>query len=229
VNLAAAKARLFLWVWLLSVSLSGCVTTPDIKPANSLEVEQDWQMRQENFKEFDQWDIRGRVAIYVDDKVHTAGLRWIRHADQIDIILEAPFGQGVMRLFSELQDTGAVYSLKLPNREPSYGSSPEKLLEQLLGWSLPVSGLTDWIKAVPRVDEPYSVEFDPAGLPASIQQRGWKINYLDFEQTKNSGWPLPVKMYLKHERLSLKLVIDSWQAKESSDAVKETIEFPGFD
>jgi outer membrane lipoprotein LolB len=229
VNSAAAEGRFFLWLLLLSVSLSGCVTTPEIKPASTLSDEQNWQLRQKYFKDLDQWDIRGRVAIYVDDKVHTAGLRWIRKADQIDIVLEAPFGQGVMRIFSRQQNNANIYSLKLPNREPAFGSSPEKLLEQILGWSLPVSGLNDWVKAVAKEDEPYSVEFNLEGFPASIQQRGWKINYLDYAETENSSWSLPIKMYLKHERLALKLVVESWQTKEPSDAIKETIEFPVFD
>ncbi|MFT5505008.1 MAG: outer membrane lipoprotein LolB [Gammaproteobacteria bacterium] len=228
-NSEVAEGKLFLWVLLLTVGLSACVTTSGVKQTNTQDDEQNWKLRLEHFKDFDQWDIRGRVAIYVDDKVHTAGLRWIREGDQIDVVLEAPFGQGVMRILSEQQENAIVYSLKLPNQEPAFGSSPEKLLEQLLGWSLPVSGLTDWVKAVAKVDEPYILKFNSAGYPASIQQRGWRINYLDYEQTENSRWPLPMKMYLKHERLSLKLVIDSWQKKEPLDGTKETIEFPGFD
>ena len=54
------------------------------------------------------------------------------------------------------------------------GPNADVLTEQLLGWTLPVSGLADWIEGRPAPDRVARVERD-AGHVVLIEQDGWTI------------------------------------------------------
>jgi outer membrane lipoprotein LolB len=55
------------------------------------------------------------------------------------------------------------------------GPSADALAEQVLGWSLPVSGIADWVVGRPAPARPYRSM--PEG--AAIEQDGWMIRVLD--------------------------------------------------
>ena len=75
----------------------------------------------------------------------------------------------------------------------------------------------------------FSFDLNPQGVTRSLQQDGWQINYLDYvSATLDSSDPilLPRKLYMRHQQLALKIVIDQWQ-DESTPIVKGL--FPEFD
>ena len=223
INLAARRAVLT-GLLLLSIAACSTIPKPEIGDVDSL-----WTERRQNLAAQNGWNIQGRIALYVDDQVHTAGLRWDRKKDILKIIIEAPFGQGALLIESSVDENlGLIYQLTLPDNKTFYGKTPESLLNQVFGWEIPVTGLNQWVKAVPLDSEPFEVIFDDFGYPKSIIQRDWRINYLDYPSTSNPTRDLPERMYLKHERLAIKLSIEQWQSTvlEPTDS---KIEFPSFD
>ena len=185
----------------------------------------DWQQYQLEAGRVNRWDLHGRAAIFVDDEVHNVGLSWQRNPDEFVIILEAPFGQGVFRIESS-RETDLPVKLSLPESQVIYSESAELALQQAVGWSIPVSGLEYWIKGLPQKSDNYSHTLTGAGRLKTLGQNGWRINFLDYFDDDHETGGLPRKLYLKHNRLALKIVIEHWQKPTSINANPEL--FPEF-
>ncbi len=216
----APVAGIFVVVALL---LSACSTTSKIPVTPK--TQKDWVQYQLEAGRINSWDLHGRAAIFVDDEVHNIGLNWRHNQDEFLMVLEAPFGQGVFRLESS-RETDLPVKLSLPDGKAIYAETAEAALQSIVGWSIPVSGLESWIKGVPQKSTDYRHALNGDGRLKSLWQNGWRINYLEYFKFKGAEKGLPKKMYLKHGRLALKIVIEHWQKPELTTGNAEL--FPDF-
>ena len=90
--------------------------------------------------------------------------------DRRRIDLATPLGTTVARI--EVGPEGA--SANGPGMQEARGPDADALAEQLLGWRLPVSGLSDWIEGRPVPSRPARVERDGSRL-VLIEQDGWTV------------------------------------------------------
>lgn len=215
--------------WLLLaalLTLAGCGSLPPAPVTDASRAS--WAERQQQLTQLDHWEIHARAAIFVEDDVYQVGITWRRAQDSYLILIEAPFGQGVFRLESLNADNlDATIKLTLPDEQPFYGASAELLLNDLLGWSLPVSGLKSWIKGLPGAQQDYSFDLNADGTLKSLRQDGWLINYLKYFDADSDNHGLPQRMYLKHQDAALKIVIERW--KPLAIEVDSSDLFPNFD
>jgi outer membrane lipoprotein LolB len=206
--------RLILLSLLVAIT-SGCASLPS-KPVTE-ESHQLWEQRQQQLKTVKNWAIRGRIALFVDDKVYNLGMSWTRK-DQYHLInLEAALGQGMIRLIKKPGQAEMTTSDGITH----YGHNAQQLLAQTTQLTLPVKGLETWIKGLGHENSPYLPDIDAEGRATTLTQDGWKINYFDYELTTlepDQAIELPHKLYMKHENLALKIVIDQW----TTDPVTET-------
>ncbi|MCP4236087.1 MAG: outer membrane lipoprotein LolB [Aestuariibacter sp.] len=208
---------------LLLLLLGGCTSMPSIPVSD--QSHKDWAQYQLQAGRVQQWYIHARAVIFVADEVHNVGLKWRHNPDEFTITLEAPFGQGVFRL--ESMPGKALVKLRLPDGNLVYGEDAEAILDQTLGWSIPVSELEFWIKGLPSKSGAFTQVLNGDGRLRSLQQKDWSITYLDYFEFDHSAQGLPKKLYLKHDKLALKIVIDNWQ-KPQIDADRDSELFPAF-
>ena len=165
---------------------------------------------------FTQWNLYARGALRLKGEAYTIGMRWQRYDDaRFTMLIEAPFGQGVLRIEALAAEQ---YQLQLPNGQMFEHSTVEALLDDAVGWSLPISGLDYWVRGLAHPDTTYSHRLDAAGRAKSIRQDGWDIDYLEYFDVP--GEPsLPRRLSLANDMLTLKLVIERWQQlpTEASD------------
>jgi outer membrane lipoprotein LolB len=90
--------------------------------------------------------------------------------DRRRIDLATPLGTTVARI--EVGPDGA--SANGPGMQEARGPDADALAEQLLGWRLPVSGLSDWIEGRPVPSRPARLERDGSRL-VLIEQDGWIV------------------------------------------------------
>jgi outer membrane lipoprotein LolB len=215
--------RLF-FLTLLLVALGGCATLQDEQPVTDQSHER-WEQRQLRLDTLEQWHLRGRVALFVKEEVYNLGLDWQRDGDISTLKLEAALGQGMVQLSRQ---QGEI-ELKTSEGERFYGDNAEQVLYAATGWALPVEGLQSWIKGINHEQSDYIPDIDSQGRAKSLQQDGWRINYLSYQKITLRGFgraELPQKMYLKRGQLALKIVIDQWQS-EATDASNDDL-FPEF-
>jgi outer membrane lipoprotein LolB len=211
-------------LWLLLSG--GCSSLPEAPVTN--ESRSDWANHQTRLAEFNTWELHARSAIFADDEVYHVGINWQRQQARFVLVIEAPFGQGVFRVESNLGigNTGLVV-LSLPDGQQYFDDSAEALLLRVLGWALPVKGLESWIKGLPDESDNYLFELRGDGRLKSLQQNDWTINYLEYFDTQSETPGLPRKMYLKHSDLALKIVVDRWHQDDVQGEAPQL--FPEFD
>ncbi len=208
----------------LFLVLSGCVTTPENAEPVTDESHERWYQRQQQLSTVQSWEIRGRVALFVDDKVYNLGLDWKLDKNLSTLKLEAPLGQGLIQL--EKKDSEVTL---LTSEGKSYsGQNAEQVLYQSTGWSIPVEGLKSWIKGINHNHSDYLPDIDSTGKAVSMLQDEWRINFLQYKKSQlaNNYTPvLPRKIYMKRNNLALKIVIDQWQAQQNTSSTEL---FPSF-
>jgi outer membrane lipoprotein LolB len=87
------------------------------------------------------------------------------------------------------------------------------VLEEVVGWSLPIGGLEFWIRGIPQPGADYRPRLDAGGRARSIRQDSWEISYLDYFDAQPAP-QLPRRIKLSRDELTLKLVIERWQQTE---------------
>jgi len=66
-----------------------------------------------------------------------------------------------------------------PQMQTATGPDPDALVEQLLGWRLPVAGLSDWIEGRPAPGRPARTHSEDGRL-SLIEQDGWLIRIAEY-------------------------------------------------
>ena len=186
-------------------------------------LQQSWSEQQDAAAAVRQWDMYARAVLRLDREVYNIGIRWQRETDgRFMMLLEAPFGQGVLRIDAHPPD---AYELLLPDGRRFVNSSVEALLDDAAGWSLPIGGLDFWIRGLPRPQQAHAHRLDGEGRARSIRQDDWDIVYLDYFEPED-GVALPRRHELQNEAVTLRLAIERWQAMQIEAG--DTDLFPSF-
>lgn len=97
------------------------------------------------------------------------------HGDGLTLDLASPLGNTMARIDTDA--SGARMTAPGANGEVQRlrGANADALAEEVLGWSLPVSGIGDWIIGRPVPVRPHQTIADGT----AIEQDGWTIRVLD--------------------------------------------------
>jgi len=148
--------------------------------------------------------INGRIAVKYNGSRESAGLRWTHTAQADEILLLTPLGQTAARIYSDARHT------TLDEGDKHYeNESPESLMQEVLGWYLPLSRLHHWLLGMAEKESPAQIEHNPNGQIAVLHQDGWEVRYLSYASDRADS--LPKRMQLIHEGLQVQLLIDEWE------------------
>lgn len=149
------------------------------------------------------WELEGRVAIRQGQRADSASINWSQQLHQYRIELSGPLGQGGARI---LGSENAV-SLELSGDEHPYlGATPEAVMQQALGWYLPVSQALYWVQGRPDPEQPFTPLSDASGF----HQLGWQIRLRQVTRL-SPDLVLPRLLELSHGDLRLRLLIRQWR------------------
>jgi outer membrane lipoprotein LolB len=150
--------------------------------------------------------FNGRVAVKHGEQRDNAGVRWVHRAGEDEILLLAPLGQTMARIHRD----GREVTLEASGKHYS-AQDMETLMQQALGWQLPLSGLQHWVTALPSPDGESSIERDANGQVSLLRQQGWEIAYSRYAATTADA--LPLKLNLKRDGMEVVLLIEEWEAQ----------------
>ena len=210
-----SKRRIFrgaLKYWLLiglALAVGACSTLPvPPAPAADSAAETLWRQRQQALAALQSWNLNGRIAVLTAQEGWHAGVRWNEQDGQYHIHLDAPLGQGAAEIIGN--DAGVV----LRTRDGEFSAaSAEDLLEQRLGWGLPVSGLRYWVRGLPDTRAPVERRtLDIAGRLTHLRQAGWDIEFKRYAPAYSLE--LPDKIFFTSlgtaTTLEIRFVIERW-------------------
>ena len=148
------------------------------------------------------FELSGRIAVRFRDEAASGNIAWRHRAAGDEMLITSPLGQGVARIVRE----GDSVTLTASDGREHRAADAESLTEQVLGFRLPLAGLADWVRARPSSDAPATAEYALDGRLLSLEQRGWRIEYLDYSDK------LPSRLKLSYPGLELRLAISQWQS-----------------
>ena len=166
-----------------------------------------WRTHKTQIAALDGWQIDGKVGIHAPRDSGSGVLFWLQRRDYYDIRLSGPLGRGATRLTGREGDI----LLEVANQGRFHASSPEALLEEQLGWRLPVSHLLWWVRGLPAPDSKSRLTLNADSRLAHLEQDGWRVDYTDYQQ--QNGYWLPQRLKLSSQDLDITLVIKDWQPR----------------
>ena len=186
--------------WLVLLLLSACASRPPLTTSHPPQ----WPAQARAALDWRDWELQGRVALRVGDEGWHGGLHWRQREADYRIRISGPFGQGGI----QLEGGPGRVSLQQGERV-ARARDAESLMQQELGWSLPLKGLDYWVRGVPRRPDQARLRFDDQGRLLRLEEAGWVVDY----QAYDAGTvpPLPSRIALEHAGLRLRLVVDQWQ------------------
>ena len=180
-------------VVVVALGLTGCATTPAPLASDA------------------PFDIIGRVAVNFDGRAFTSGLRWLHAAGREEVWLSTPLGQTLAHIQSDATET----TLTTADQQQYRAVSVEALTRRALGWDLPLSRLTWWVRGEPVPDAvPNAVQRDQSSRLTLLDQDGWRIGFENYPPDEHGG--LPRRLDLKSGQQEIRLVIDGWRQVETA-------------
>ncbi len=178
----------FFWVCVL---LAGCATVePQSGPTGPIG---------------DAFYLSGRVSVKYGTEAASGAISWEHKPDSDDLLISNPLGQGVARIVRR----DALVSLTTSDHKTYQAGDVETLTAQVLGWSLPLAGLPDWVRGRAAADAPAQLRLDSARRLAELRQSGWLVEFADYNGTNG----LPARLRLSRADVAIRLVIDQWRAE----------------
>jgi len=149
-----------------------------------------------------EFEVSGRIAVRYRDDAGTGNVAWRHGAQSDEMLLTSPLGQGIARIVR----TGAEVVLTAQDGREFRAADAEALTDQVLGFRLPLLGMADWVRGRPAPQPaPVHVRRDGAGRLVELEQSGWRIAYLEYENA------LPSRLTLTFPGLELRLAIAEWK------------------
>jgi outer membrane lipoprotein LolB len=150
----------------------------------------------------DAFEVTGRFAARQGADGGSGRIQWRHTEADDDLVVSNPIGQGLARITRR----DGLYTLETADDRKFTSSDADGLAAQALGWPLPVSGLPSWLRGKPMPGRPATLERGANGEPKLLEQDGWRIEYLAFEE----GGTLPTRLKVSRGDLDLRFSIESW-------------------
>lgn len=194
-------------VLLYVLLLSGCemLPAPDMPVVSAVDLQAAWAQHRLQMESLEAWTLDGRISLRQEEEAWHATLHWQQIDSVYHINLFGPFGQGAVQLDGSPQSV-----IMQQDGETVQSDDAERLLRQRMGLQVPLKGLRYWAVGLIAPDSEHKEELDPAGRLAVLQQDGWRIRYRGYVAVQ--GFMLPDKIFLDHDGLDVRLVVDQWQA-----------------
>ena len=152
--------------------------------------------------------LSGRLAIRQAARSEVLRLDWTHAPDTERLALSSPLGSQVMLL----EESPGHARLSLPDRAPLDADDDAELMQNLLGYTLPVQGLALW--ATGRIPPGAAVETDGGGeegYTLRFTQDGWTGSLQRWRLV--GAERLPGLIVVARGDLQLRLVIDQWSVR----------------
>lgn len=186
--------------------LAACASTPP--PSEPDKVDDPiaaFGQRQGLLSVIQNWSANGRLGLSTAKESINANVRWQQKNDErYTIRLSGPFGVGA----TELHGAPGFVAIETEDKVHT-AATPEDLVEEVVGWRLPVSGLRHWLLGLvaPGI-EIEDMRLDEFGRLEYLEQAGWQIQYKRYSET--AMLDMPTKVFMDSERLKARIVVQEW-------------------
>jgi outer membrane lipoprotein LolB len=184
--------------------LAGCATAPRrIAPTNDLLARQ--TEREKTLAAQPAWQLTGRLGVSNGKDGGSGSLEWHQDGTAFRFAVHAPVTGKTWTLSGDAHHATLVGLRDAPIE----GDDAAALLERELGWHVPVADLMFWARAARAPTGDATIDFRDDGLPATIRQDGWTIEYPDYDTARRPA--LPRKIFASSGPYRVRVSVGEWQ------------------
>lgn len=191
--------------------LQSCANIPATESLDQTRMQDLYEKHLMDISAIDSFRMQARIGVQTAGKGFSGSMRWQHNVSTDDIGLFSPLGSQV----ASMQKNVDQVTLTDANGKILIAADAETLTRDLLGWSLPLNGLTDWSLGRPNQSPIQGSSLNTDGLLTRLQQEGWVISYQNY--TEQNGHLLPTKILLNRDKLNLKILIDRLDMKVTQE------------
>ncbi len=179
--------------------LSACATR-ETRPQGS------WlEDRTALFEAYSAWSVSGRVGLSDGERGGSLSFTWEAEGDEHRVFLRTMTGGKQWRLVFdrshavlEGSDVGVIE-----------GPEPDQLVEEAVGWPIPVAELVYWIRGLLPPQPGIDTEFAEDGTLASAYSPPWALEFERYAKAQNVL--LPVRLEATSASYRVRIVLRQWQ------------------
>ncbi len=190
---------------LASILILGACAAPG--PVRDMSApEQAYAKRLDRLQGEQTWGFTGRLGLDDGEDGGSGRLDWRNNPDSAILDFRGSLGQGAW----QLEAGPAQARLKRSDGSVAVAQQVDLLAYQELGWVLPVSALSWWVRGMawPGNEGPDSLQLNPDGTPAVIEQLGWQVTYSRYMD--HAGEQLPSRLLARQGDTQVKLAVSRW-------------------
>jgi len=166
-----------------------------------------WREHTARLDAVDAWTAIGKLALRSESASETAALVWRQAGGETRVRLSGPLGVGATKIHSD----GKFLAIRRGDERRVIDISTPRAIERNTGWDLPLQALPYWLRGLPAPGtDVESLQFDPAtGLVQQLRQRGWRVDYDDYQRFHDLS--LPTRVSMEKGEIRARVVIREWQ------------------
>lgn len=185
---------------LICLWLSGCTLAPTGTVSGAPD-----RTLQTQLESINGWQIEGKLAVRSAQASDSARLQWKQEGEAFDIHLSGPAGLKATHIYG--MPGGVIFE---QGEHTERAGSAETLSQKLIGWRLPTTELTFWLRGLPSVQHPAkSLHYTPEGWLAQLEQEGWKIHFSEYRHIDHLVLPGRIEAVRGDTRITL--IIKQWK------------------
>lgn len=162
--------------------LAGCVSQPQPPQLNSL-----------------QFEVLGKMAVRSGTQGQSLRFNWRQYADGYVIAVWGPLGQGR----TVLSGNQAFMRVQRGAQLLAQGA-PQDVMQQHLGWSVPVTVLSSWIRG--EAHPGFAVQEISQSADGDLQaftQAGWRVSLADLRQRSQRRTPAKIVAIRQQQKITV--------------------------
>lgn len=182
----------------LLILLAACATR-EPRPAGEWLAE-----REALFERHPAWSVNGRLGLSDGERGGSLAFDWQADGEHHHVRLRTLAGGRQWRL-----EFGPGYAaLEGTDMEPLVGTDPDPLVEEAVGWPIPVAWMSRWLRGLPAPDHA-RVQYAEDGTMAALQHRDWSLEIRRFA-TLDNGVLVPSRMQAVNPPYRVRAALSGW-------------------
>lgn len=154
------------------------------------------------------WSLQARFAASDGQHGGSGSLDWTQRGDHYEFTLRAPITGKSVRL-----DGGPNCAVLVGlDGGPLAGADAGSVLNEAFGWRVPVADLAFWVRGLRALGTAATLTFGAGGLPATLDQDGWHVEYRDWYADRKP--PLPRKVYASRQPYTVRVLVETWNTAQ---------------
>ena len=160
--------------------------------------------REALFEAFPRWTVGGRLGLSDGERGGSLAFDWQADGDHHRVGLRTVTGGRQWRL-----EFGPGYAvLEGSDVGQMIGTDPDPLVEEAVGWPIPVGWLSRWLRGLPAPDEAV-LAFAADGTLQGLRHDGWMLDFQRY-RTAHAQVLLPVRLQAVNPPYRVRAALSGW-------------------